>query len=144
MGALDVARRQSEAGVAWSDRHGTDARARGAEEHGSDDQPRHRTGDEPGTGRRLADRSTDWAGAVQRIVLADLVCCPTSSRPKTRRESAPCCVANPRQVSNLAVARALPGADFASFPIAHGVLLTGVKAAFSSARVIPRTSGTAH
>ena len=27
-----------------------------------------------------------------------LVCCPTNSRPKTRRESAPCCVANPRQV----------------------------------------------
>src|SRR3954451_20093328 len=72
MGAVDVARRQSEAGVAWSDRHGTHARARGAEKHGSDDQPRHRTGDEPGACRRLADRSTDWAGAIQRIVLADL------------------------------------------------------------------------
>src|SRR3954463_1053081 len=74
----------------------------------------------------------------------DLVCCPTNSRPKTRRESAPCCVANPRQVSNLAVVRALPGADFASFLIGDGVLLTAVKAAFSFASVIPRTSGTGH
>jgi len=46
-------------------------------------------------------------------------------------------------VSNLAVVRALPGADFASFPIDYGVFLTAVKAAFSSATVIRRTSGTA-
>src|SRR3954451_5150673 len=70
--------------------------------------------------------------------------CPTNSRPKTRRESAPCFVANPRQVSNLAVVRALPGADSARFPIGHGVLLTAVKAAFSYATVIPRTSETGH
>ena len=39
-----------------------------------------------------------------------------NSWPKTRRESTPCCVTNPRQVFNLAVVRALPDADFARFP----------------------------
>jgi anti-sigma regulatory factor (Ser/Thr protein kinase) len=54
------------------------------------------------------------------VVAAQLVCCPTNSRPKTRRESTPCCVANPRQVPNLAVVRALPDADFACFPSTAG------------------------
>ena len=47
------------------------------------------------------------------------MCCPANSRPKTRRESAPCCVANPREVSNLVPVRALPDADFAGFPTRH-------------------------
>src|SRR3954465_12337857 len=39
--------------------------------------------------------------ASRDLISASLVSCPTSSRSKTRRESTPCCVANPRQVSNL-------------------------------------------
>jgi len=73
-----------------------------------------------------------------------LVSRPTNSRPKTRRESAPCDVANPRQVSNLAAVRALPDADFAGFPTVHGLLSMVFQQTTSIARVCPQINGSRH
>jgi hypothetical protein len=44
------------------------------------------------------------------------VSCPISSSPKTWRESAPCCDANPHKVFDLVPVGALSDADFAGFP----------------------------
>ena len=69
---------------------------------------------------------------------------PTNSRLKTRRESAPCCVTNPRQVFNLAVVRALPDTDFAGFPTVRGLLSMRLEPTTRIAGVGPQINGSGH
>jgi uncharacterized protein YndB with AHSA1/START domain len=64
---------------------------------------------------RADEMANRWSGILYGLNTM-LASYSANSQPKTRRESTSSGVANPRQVSNLAVVRALPDADFAGFP----------------------------